>query len=99
MDEQRVPDLEGMDERAAHKFLTELYSLPSAEAQDRIRHDEYTMEWARTPFQTVSRRSLRDTSGGNWWRSCRASHPYLREPPGEFPLTRSNAETYVPPSS
>ena len=45
MDErQRDSDLEKMDERAAHEFLTELYSLLSAEAEDRIRHDEYTME-------------------------------------------------------
>ena len=45
---QRVPDLEGMDERAAHEFLTELYSLLSAEAEDRIRHEEYTMEWPQS---------------------------------------------------
>jgi hypothetical protein len=49
MDErQREPDLEEMDEREAHKFLTELYSLLSAEAEDRIRHDEYTMEWPQS---------------------------------------------------
>jgi hypothetical protein len=45
---QRVPDLEQMDERAALEFLTELYSLLSAEAEDRIRHDEYTMEWPQS---------------------------------------------------
>jgi hypothetical protein len=49
MDErQREPDLERMDERAAHEFLAELYSLLSAEAEDRIRHDEYTMEWPQS---------------------------------------------------
>jgi hypothetical protein len=49
MDEwQREPDLEKMDERAAHEFLTELYSLLNAEAEDRIRHDEYTMEWPQS---------------------------------------------------
>jgi hypothetical protein len=49
MDErQRDPDLEKMDERAAHEFLTELYSLLNAEAEDRIRHDEYTMEWPQS---------------------------------------------------
>ena len=37
-----------MDERAAHGFLAELYSLLSAEAEDRIRHDEYTMEWPQS---------------------------------------------------
>ena len=45
MDErQRDFDLDQMDERQAHQFLTELYSLLSAEAEDQIRHDEYTME-------------------------------------------------------
>ena len=48
MDEQRAPNLEQMDERAAHDFLNELYSLLSAEAEDRIRHDEYTMEWPQS---------------------------------------------------
>jgi hypothetical protein len=48
MDVQRAPDLEQMDEQAAHEFLTELYSLLSAEAEDRIRHEEYTMEWPQS---------------------------------------------------
>jgi hypothetical protein len=33
-----------VDEQAAHEFLAELYSLLSAEAEDCIRHEEYTME-------------------------------------------------------
>jgi hypothetical protein len=32
-----------VDEQAAHGFLGELYSLLSAEAEDRIRHEDYTM--------------------------------------------------------
>ena len=49
MDEQRrAPDLEGMDERAAYEFLNELYPLLSTEAKDRIRHEEYTMEWPQS---------------------------------------------------
>jgi hypothetical protein len=49
MDERhQEPDLEQMDERAAHQFLTELYSLLSAEAEDQIRHEEYTMEWPQS---------------------------------------------------
>jgi hypothetical protein len=49
MDErQREPDLEQMDEQAAHDFLDELYSLLSAEAEDQIRHEEYTMEWPQS---------------------------------------------------
>ena len=42
---QRVRDLEGMDERAAHEFLTELYSLLSAEVEDRISH-EMSTRWS-----------------------------------------------------
>jgi hypothetical protein len=55
---QRAPDLEGMDERAAHEFLAELYSLLSAEAEHRIRHDEYTMEWP--PIRRATQRPRHD---------------------------------------
>ena len=56
---QRVPDLEGMDERAALEFLTERYSLLSAEAEDRIRHDEYTMEWPQSGERLQGREKMR----------------------------------------
>jgi hypothetical protein len=59
MAEQRVPDLEQMDERAAHDFLTELYSLLSAEAEDRIRHDEYTMEWPQSGERPRGRQKMK----------------------------------------
>jgi hypothetical protein len=58
-EQQRVPDLEGMDERAAHEFLTELYSLLSAEAEDRIRHDEYTMEWPQSGERLRGRQKMK----------------------------------------
>jgi hypothetical protein len=58
-EQQQVPDLEGMDERAAHKFLTELYSLLSAEAEDRIRHDEYTMEWPQSGERLRGRQKMK----------------------------------------
>jgi hypothetical protein len=56
---QRVPDLEGMDERAAHEFLTELYSLLSAEAENRIRHEEYTMEWPQSGERLRGRQKMK----------------------------------------
>ena len=56
---QRVPDLDQMDERAAHEFLTELYSLLSAEAEDRIRHDEYTMEWPQSGERLRGREKMK----------------------------------------
>ena len=60
MDErQREPDLEQMDERAALEFLTELYSLLSAEAEDRIRHDEYTMEWPQSGERLRGRQKMK----------------------------------------
>jgi hypothetical protein len=60
MDErQREPDLEQMDERAALEFLIELYSLLSAEAEDRIRHDEYTMEWPQSGERLRGRQKMK----------------------------------------
>ncbi len=60
MAEQRVPDLEQMDEQAAHDFLAELYSLLSVEAEDRIRHEEYTMEWPQSGERLRGRRTMRE---------------------------------------
>jgi hypothetical protein len=37
-----------VDEQAAHEFLAELYSILSAEAEDCIRHEKYTMEWSQS---------------------------------------------------
>jgi hypothetical protein len=60
MDERQPDsDLEKMDERAAHQFLTELYSLLSAEAEDRIRHEEYTMEWPQSGERLRGRNTMK----------------------------------------
>jgi hypothetical protein len=60
MDElHRESDLEQMDEQAAHDFLDELYSLLSAEAEDQIRHDEYTMEWPQSGERLRGRQKMR----------------------------------------
>ncbi len=56
---QREPDLEQMDERAALELLTELYSLLSAEAEDRIRHDGYTMEWPQSGERLRGRQKMK----------------------------------------
>ena len=59
MDERyRESDLEQMDEQAAYDFLAELYSLLSAEAEDQIRHDEYTMEWPQSGERIRSRQKM-----------------------------------------
>jgi hypothetical protein len=43
MDEQRVPNLEEMNEQAAERFLTELVSYLTAERLYEISHEDYTM--------------------------------------------------------
>jgi hypothetical protein len=64
MDEQRAPDLSQMDEREALEFLTELYSLLSAEAEDLIRHDEYTMEWPQSGERLRGREKMKRAGQG-----------------------------------
>src|SRR5215204_1748535 len=44
MDDQRVPNLEEMDEREAHRFLMELFSNLSPEEEYNVRHQDYVME-------------------------------------------------------
>jgi len=45
MAEQRVPNLEEMDEREAHRFLSNLYSRHIPEEEYNVRHPEdYVME-------------------------------------------------------
>ena len=44
MDDQRVPDLEEMDEQQARQFLTEMFSVLSAEKEYAVRHEDYAME-------------------------------------------------------
>ena len=65
MNEQWAPDLEQMDERAAHDFLTELYSLLNIEAEDRIRHDDYTMEWPQSGERLRGRQTMRAFQDAN----------------------------------
>jgi hypothetical protein len=44
MDEQRVPNLEEMNEQGAERFRTELVSNLTAERLYEISHEDYTME-------------------------------------------------------
>ena len=44
MDEQRVPDLEEMDEQQARHFLTELFTVLSADKEYETHHEDYAME-------------------------------------------------------
>jgi hypothetical protein len=44
VDDRRVPNLEEMDEQQARQFLTELFSVLSAEKEYALRHEDYAME-------------------------------------------------------
>ena len=59
MAEQRVPNLEQMDERQAHHFLAELFTGLSAQAEDRIRHEDHTMEWPQSGERLRGRQTMR----------------------------------------
>jgi hypothetical protein len=59
MDEQLAPNLQEMDEQQAHDFLAELFSRLSAEAEDRIRHEDYTMEWPQSAERLRGRQKMR----------------------------------------
>ena len=60
MAEQRVPDLEEMDEQEAHHFLAELFSRLSAEEEYQIRHEDYTMEWPQSGERLRGREKMRE---------------------------------------
>lgn len=44
MEEQRVPNLDEMDEEQARQFLTQLFSTLSPEEEYEVRHQDYVME-------------------------------------------------------
>jgi hypothetical protein len=59
MDERRVPNLEEMDEKQAHHFLTELFSNLSAEEEYELRHEEYVMEMPQSGESIRGREKMR----------------------------------------
>ena len=59
MDEQRVPNLEEMDEQQAQHFLAELFSHLSAEAEYQIRHEDYTLEMPQSGERIRGREKMR----------------------------------------
>jgi hypothetical protein len=59
MAEQRVPNLEQMDEQQAHHLLAELFSRLSAEAEHQIRHEDYTMEWPQSGERLRGRQKMK----------------------------------------
>ena len=59
MAEQRAPNLQQMDEQQAHRLLAELFSRLSAQAEDRIRHEDYTMEWPQSGERLRGRQKMK----------------------------------------
>jgi hypothetical protein len=60
MAEQRVPNLEEMDEQQAHRFLTELYSRHIPQEEYNVRHPEdYTMEMPQSGERFRGRENMR----------------------------------------
>jgi hypothetical protein len=59
MDEQRVPDLEELDEQQVRHFLAKLFSDLSAEAEYEMRHQDYAMEMPQSGERIRGREKMR----------------------------------------
>ena len=59
MDDQRVPNLEGMDHQQAEHFLIQLFSNLSPEEEYAIRHEDYTMEMPQSGERIRGREKMR----------------------------------------
>ncbi len=59
MDDQQVANLEEMDEKQAHHFLTELDSNLSAEEEYNAHHQDYTMEMPQSGERFRGRENMR----------------------------------------
>src|SRR5918995_1888891 len=60
MAEQRVPNLEEMNEQEAHRFLTELFSNLSAREEYELRHEDYVMEMPQSGESIRGREKMRE---------------------------------------
>ena len=56
--EQQIPNLDEMDERQAHRFLTELYTVLSAEKEYALRHEDYMMEMSQSGERIRGRENM-----------------------------------------
>ena len=59
MAEQRAANREQMDEQQAYRLLAKLFSLLSVEAEDRIRDEDYTMEWPQLGERLRGRQTMK----------------------------------------
>ena len=63
MAEQRVPDLDAMDEQEAHRFLTELMSGLGADSGYELRHEDFVMEMPQSGERIRGRENMREFKG------------------------------------
>ncbi len=59
MDDQRVRNLEEMDEQQVRRFLAELFSHLSPEEEYEIRHEDYVMEMPQSGERFHGRENMR----------------------------------------
>jgi hypothetical protein len=59
MDRQRVPDVDQMDEQQVRRYLAELFSELSAEAEYEMRHQDYIMEMPQSGERIRGREKMR----------------------------------------
>jgi hypothetical protein len=60
MDEQRMPDLNQMDELQAQDFLVDMFTHLSAEAEYSVRHEDYVMEMPQSGERIRGREKMRE---------------------------------------
>jgi hypothetical protein len=63
MNEQRVPNLEEMNEQETHRFLMELLSNLSPEEEYNVRHQDYVMEMPQSGESIRGREKLGGSVG------------------------------------
>ena len=59
MDEQRVPNLQEMNEQEAYRFLSELLSNLSLDEEYNVRHQDYVMEMPQSGERFRGRENMR----------------------------------------
>jgi hypothetical protein len=80
MDEQRVPNLQEMDEQQAEHFLTQLYTNLSPEEEYNVRHPEdYVMEMPQSGERFRGRENM---------RAFQRARSYHSTPPRSLQLRR-----------
>jgi SnoaL-like domain len=60
MDEQGPPDLEVMDDQQARRFLVDMFTDLSAEAEYETRHEDYVMEMPQSGERIRGRDKMRE---------------------------------------